>query len=105
FISTATNSPGGLATEEPGLFGPLNLNFSLTYDNDPLESLDITSAYGTYDITGLTAFNYSVSDGPVLPLGIVFDHLYIVTPLLPVPPAVGLIIGGLGALLGFRRKA
>jgi hypothetical protein len=58
----------------------------VTYAQTTLPSLDILDALGTYDYTGLQVFNWTIDDGPVNPLGIVFTDMLIET--LPTGPTV-----------------
>jgi len=105
FVSTSTGSPTGIPTDAPGIFGAFTVNFSVTYENDPLPSLDILDALGTYDFTGLSVFSFGVDDGGFEPLGIVFNDLTLSA--VPVPGALWLLgsaLVGLGSLRRERRR-
>ena len=56
--------PGGIATDQAGVFGNFLATFNVSYLGDTLNSLDITDAVGTYDFTGLTVFGLGIDDGP-----------------------------------------
>jgi hypothetical protein len=80
--------PDGIPLDQTGSFGNFRDNFSVTYGNDPLPSLDILDALGTYDFTGLTVFGWTIDDGPFNPMLILFETLTIELSLPPTPPAV-----------------
>ena len=106
FFFTGTDidsvSPNGVASDSPGLFGPFTPNFKATYNNDPLTSLDILGALGTYDFTGLTIFNFTVDDGPFNAMGVVYEQMTISA--VPLPAAVWLFGSGLVGLVGIARR-
>lgn len=77
FLSTDLDGPIGLPIEQAGIFDPFRNNVSVTYGGGTLGSLDILDALGTYDLTGLTVFNWTIDDGPFQPLGILFAELSI----------------------------
>jgi len=79
FTSTNVNDPAGQALSQNGSFGALQSAFSVTYPASELPSLDILDALGTYDYTGLSVFNWTVDDGPVTPMGMIFETLTIAT--------------------------
>lgn len=56
--------PGGIATDQVGVFGNFLATFNVSYVGDTLSSLDINDAIGTYDFTGLTVFGLGIDDGP-----------------------------------------
>jgi hypothetical protein len=78
----------GIPLDQEGVFGAFRANYSVSYDNDPLPTLDILDALGSYDFTGLTSFNFSVDDGPFNPMLILFETLTIELFDPPTPPAV-----------------
>ncbi|GEM_PF-1865886 len=59
FVSTSPFSPGGVPLAQT----PFNLNHSLGYVGSTLGSLDILSALGTYDFTGMTSFGLDLWSG------------------------------------------
>lgn len=77
FIADNTDWPTGVPMNETAAFGNVVSGFSVGYDGDTLDSLDILDAVGTYDFTGLTSFNFVVSDGSFDPIGILFDQMTI----------------------------
>jgi hypothetical protein len=56
WVSTSTNSPGGVPLEQE----PFEANVDLGYMGDTLDSLDILDALGTYDFDGLTSFGFNL---------------------------------------------
>ncbi len=78
FISTNVNVPAGLPLNVAGGFGQFESNYSVTYGGATLPSLDIADAVGEYDFGGLTVFNWTISDGPFEPFGVVFESMSIV---------------------------
>lgn len=95
--------PNGIPSDSLGLFDFFSPNFSVSYDQDPLPSLDILDALGTYDFTGgLTSFNFTVTDGPFDAMAIGFENMTITQ--IPVPGAVWLLGSSLFALLGISRR-
>jgi hypothetical protein len=77
FLSTLVDVPVGVPLAQDGAFGKFAGVFYVTYLPDTLGSLDILSALGTYDFTGLTVFNFGVEDGEQQPMGILFEELTI----------------------------
>ncbi len=101
FISDNGNFPDAIATDHPGGNGPFGVLASVTYNTDPLPSLDILDALGTYDFGGLTSFNWVLVDGPFDAMGFLFEELTIST--VPEPTSLGLAALGLLFGLGCRR--
>lgn len=97
FLSTNVDFPLGVPLDVAGQFGQFTSQFSVTYENDPLDSLDIIDAAGTYDFTGLSVFNFTVDDGPFQPIGMIFDHMTITV--VPAPATLALL-----APLALRRR-
>lgn len=96
--------PNGIPSDSDGLFGPFTPNFSVAYDQDPLDSLDILGALGTYDFGGgLTSFNFVVNDGGFDAMGLVFESMTITA--VPLPAAVWLFGGALLSIFGLGRRA
>ncbi|HMN96077.1 MAG TPA: hypothetical protein PKC43_01410 [Phycisphaerales bacterium] len=89
FIATDTAFPTGVPLSANGGFGALRDQFSVTYLGSTIPSLDILDAVGTYDFTGLTNFNFTISDGPFDPLGVVFSQMTI--EVVPSPAALALL--------------
>jgi hypothetical protein len=86
--SNVDGFPNGIPLNQVGIFGNFRDNFSVTYGNDPLPSLDILDALGTYDFTGLTVFGWTIDDGPFNAMLIVFDEMTIELAVPPTPPGV-----------------
>ncbi len=80
FLSTGLDLPAGIPLAQTGVLGEFQAQFSVTYEGGVLQSLDITEAFGTYDFTQLTVFNWTVDDGPFQPLGLLFEELTIAPP-------------------------
>lgn len=76
-VSTNVDSPSGVPINQNGNFGAFRNNFYVTYGGSTLSSLDILGALGSYDFTGLSVFNWTVSDGPFDPLGLIFSDMLI----------------------------
>jgi hypothetical protein len=77
FVSTNIEFPVGVPINQTGIFEQFLNDYSVTYSDDPLDSLDILDALGSYDFTGLSVFNWTINDGPFNPVGIVFVQLTI----------------------------
>ncbi|MHC4650604.1 MAG: hypothetical protein ACYTES_07060, partial [Planctomycetota bacterium] len=75
WVSTSTNSPGGVPLEQE----PFEANVDLGYLGDTLDSLDILDALGTYDFDGLTSFGFNL--WAIFPdnvaMGFVFEQMTI----------------------------
>lgn len=94
--------PGGIATDEAGVFGDFMATFNVAYLGDTLSSLDITDAVGTYDFTGLTVFGLGIDDGPFEDvLGADFSSMTI--SVIPVPSTM-LGLAPIGLLAARRRR-
>ncbi|MEL7448414.1 MAG: VPLPA-CTERM sorting domain-containing protein [Pseudomonadota bacterium] len=105
FLGTNVDGfPNGVPSDSTGLFGPFSPNFSVTYNTDPLPSLEIEDALGFYDFSGLTSFNFTVDDGPFNAMGLIFDNMTISAAPIPLPAAVWLLGAGLVSLGAFRRR-
>jgi hypothetical protein len=100
FISTGTGNFQGVPLSQAGAFGQLANEFHVTYGGSTLSSLDVLGALGHYDFTGLTVFNWTIDDGSLNPLGILFSDMTIAVP---EPGALGLLALAL-PLLGRRRR-
>lgn len=88
FVSTDLDFPVGVPTDEAGLITQFMNNFSVAYTDDPLPSLDVLDALGTYDFTGISSFNWALDDGPFQAMLILFAQLEI-----SLPPCLGDIDG------------
>ncbi len=93
--------PNGVATDETAQIAPtFDALFSATYEGTRLDSLDIVDAVGTYDFTGLSVFNWGLEDGPVQPMGFIFDSWSISI----VPSPATLALAPLAGLAAVRRR-
>lgn len=103
FLGTNVDGfPNGIATAEAGgLADNLTSLFSVTYEGTRLDSLDILDATGTYDFSGLSVFNWGLEDGPVQPVGFIFDQWSI--SVVPAPASL-LAMAPLGLIAGRRRR-
>ena len=77
FVATSVDFPVGVPINQTGVFDQFAANYSVTYGGDALVSLDILDALGIYNFTGLTVFHWTVDDGPMEPLGIIFRDMRI----------------------------
>ncbi len=102
FLGTSPDGfPNGVSTDEPAqLADTFTALFSATYGNDPLSSLDIVDAVGTYTFDGLTVFNWGLEDGSVQPMGFIFDSFTI--SVVPAPSSAALL--AMGTLSCVRRR-
>lgn len=100
FLSTGTAWSAALPTNLDGRFGPFGTYFLATYENDPLSSLDILGAVGTYNFDGLSVFGFRLEDGPFAAMEIVYDHMTIAE--VPAPATLGMLAPL--ALIGRRRR-
>ena len=77
FLSESATFPNGVTLDQQGLLGAFQLNPSITYSGDTLDSLDILDAVGDYDFTNLQVFNFSIDDGPFQAAGCLFQSMSI----------------------------
>jgi hypothetical protein len=90
--SPDVGQPDGVPLDQAGAFDQFRMVYATTYNNDPLPSLDIADAVGTYDFTGLTVFSMRIADGPVeSAMEMDFQQMTIV----PGPGALLLLLAGL----------
>ena len=99
-VSSGTGFPEGVPLSQAGGFGQFKNEFHVTYGGSLLSSLDVLGALGHYDFTGLTVFNWTIDDGPVNALGILFSDM---TISVPEPASMGLLTLAL-PLLARRRR-
>jgi hypothetical protein len=93
-LSTNVDFPIGIPLNVNGSFGAMKAYTVVTYGGSTLSSLDVASAVGTYDYTGLSVFGFAIQDGPFDPLGLIFDKLEIAPY---TPPNCGFTTYGAGA--------
>ena len=75
FVSDSPNFPDGVPTNELGGFGAFKANFAVSYDGSTLATLDILDAIGSYDFNGLGSFDFTLRDGPVDAIGMLFSGM------------------------------
>ncbi|MBO6513133.1 MAG: PEP-CTERM sorting domain-containing protein [Phycisphaerales bacterium] len=91
----------GIFTDEAANLDPtFGTIFNVAYEQERLDSLDIMGAVGTYDFTGLSVFNWGLSDAFVQPMGFIFDEWTI--SVVPAPSALALI--GFAGIATTRRR-
>lgn len=100
FVSTGTGNFQGVPLSQAGGFGQFANEFHVTYEGTRLSSLDVLGALGNYNFTGLSVFNWTIDDGPVNALGILFNDMSISVP---EPGSAALLMLG-GGLLALRRR-
>jgi hypothetical protein len=93
FVSTGTGFFDGVPINQVGAFGNFANEFHATYEGSRLSSLDILGALGHYDFTGLAVFNWTIDDGPLNPLGILFSEMTISAVPEPAVPAALALMG------------
>lgn len=76
-FTEAIDFPSGVALGAVGAFGNFRNNFYVTYEGTTLPSFDILDATGFYEYGGLTVFNWTIDDGPAMPIGLEFESLEI----------------------------
>lgn len=92
----------GIFTDEAANIDPtFGAIFKVTYEQERLDSLDILGAVGTYDFSGLTSFNWGLSDSSFQPMGFIFDQWTI--SVVPAPASL-LAVAPLGLMAGRRRR-
>ena len=77
--SSINGFENGAPLNEDGALGPFKMNFLVTYLHNPLPSLNILDAIGTYDFTGISSYHHTIDDGAFNPVGIQFDQMIITT--------------------------
>ena len=81
FLSRNVDGPNGVPVDVPGLVGPyLASQFAVSYTGSTLGSLDLLSALGTYDYTGIGSFYFVIDDGGFEPVGLIYDHMTLSAP-------------------------
>lgn len=97
FVSNSTTSIGGV----PMTQAPYLLDFHNSYTGSTLSSVDILSAFGTYNFTGLTVYGFNLWQAfpDNVRLGIDFTHMTIGEV-----PAPATALGLLPLAFGIRRR-
>ena len=97
FVSTSTNSPGGVPLEQE----PFNANLSLGYEGDTLESLDILDAIGVYGFDGLTSFGFNLWATFPENVAMEMDFEQMTITVIPAPASLALLVP---FAFGLRRR-
>ena len=100
FVSHNTTSVGGVFLSQ----APYRGDFHSSYVGSTLSSVDILSAVGTYDFTGLTVFGYTIWQGSVdnVRMDINFDHMTITV--VPSPATLFALVPLVLGVRGRRRR-
>ena len=96
-ISESVDQPAGVDTS----VNNVNLAFLATYGPNLLSSLNILDAVGTYNLAGLTVFNWTLDVGPSSPLEVNYQSMTI--SVVPTPATLAVFMSAL-ALGGRRRR-
>lgn len=99
-VSTGTGFPEGVPLNQAGGFGNFGNEFHATYEGSRLPSLNVLDALGTYNFTGLSVFNWTLQDGPVDAMGILFSDMTISA----VPEPTAALLALPSAILVLRRR-
>jgi heat shock protein HslJ len=75
--SSVNGFENGAPLNEEGALGAFKMNFLVTYLHNPLPSLDILDAVGTYHFTGISSYHHTIDDGTFNPVGIQFEQMII----------------------------
>lgn len=102
FLSPGVDLPFPTVVTIPGLTAPHDLDFSVSYDNgNVLSSLDIQNALGTYDLTGIGSFLWTI--GRFGNPGAEYNFGTLTISNVPEPTSLGLVAIG-GALCAWVRR-
>lgn len=102
FLSTGSvNVPFPVGVNIPGIAQPHELNFSATYTNPAtLSSLNILDAVGTYNLSGISSYNWSV--GVFGTDGALYEYQTMTISVIPAPGALALL--AIGGMMPRRRR-
>lgn len=99
-VSRNVDFPQPVGVHIPGLTPAHDLDFLVTYPNSTLSSLDIVDAVGSYDLTGLSVFGWTI--GRFGNAGAEYNYETMTISIIPAPASVGLL--GMAGLLAMRRR-
>lgn len=100
-LSRNVDFPQPVGVHIPGLTPAHELDFLATYPGTTLPSLDILDAVGTYDLTGLSVFNWTI--GRFGNPGAEYNYESMRIWVVPAPSSAGLL--GMIVLAWRRRRA
>jgi hypothetical protein len=102
FLSTGSvDLPFPVGVNVPGIAQPHELNFSATYTNPAtLPSLNILDALGTYNLSGISSYNWTV--GTFGTNGAEYAYQTMTISVIPAPGALALL--AIGAMMPRRRR-
>lgn len=98
FLSENVDFFGGLDTSVTNA----DMAFHATYGPNTLSSLNILDALGSYTLSGISVFNWTIDVGPTSPMGMIYDLMTI--EVVPAPAMLPLLGAGLAFAGGGRRR-
>ena len=99
-LSRNIDVPQPVGVHIPGLAPAHDLDFLATYPGTTLPSLDILDAVGSYDLTGLSVFNWTI--GRFGNAGAEYNYETMTISVVPAPGAFALV--GVAGLVSLRRR-
>lgn len=100
FLADNTDLYSPLSVHIPGLAPTHELDFHATYPGTTLSSLDILGAVGTYDLTGIQVYQWTI--GRFGNPGAEYAYQRMTISVVPTPGVAGL--AGIGGLCAIRRR-
>jgi len=101
FLSRNIDFPMPVGVHIPGLVPDHDLDFGVTYDSGAtIPSLDILDAVGSYDLTGLSVYNWTV--GRFGNAGAEYAFRTMTISVVPAPAGAGVVAAA--GLVGLRRR-
>lgn len=98
FLSENVDFFGGLDTSVTNA----DMAFHATYGPSTLSSLNILDALGSYTLSGISVFNWTIDVGPSSPMGMIYDLMTI--EVVPAPAMLPMLGVGLAVVGGGRRR-